>query len=113
MLAICVGTDMWPAISLAYEEGELDIMDRMPRSVKHDHLVDAKLMGFCYMCTGVTQSFAGMWTYFHVMNDYGFKFNAILFSNLENGYSPDPNDVYNPDLPNFGNRNYGNPDALT
>ena len=26
MLAICTGTDLWPAISLAYENQELDIM---------------------------------------------------------------------------------------
>ena len=33
MLAICIGTDMWPCISLAYETGELDIMERMPREI--------------------------------------------------------------------------------
>ena len=31
MLAICVGTDMIPAISFSYEEGEIDIMTRNPR----------------------------------------------------------------------------------
>ena len=43
MLCICIGTDMWPCISLAYENGELDIMERMPRNSKRDHLVTAKL----------------------------------------------------------------------
>jgi sodium/potassium-transporting ATPase subunit alpha len=49
MLAICLGTDMWPAIALAYERGELDIMERQPRNSKRDHLVSAKLMSFCYV----------------------------------------------------------------
>lgn len=49
MLVICVGTDIAPEISLAYEEGELDIMDRMPRSNKRDHLVTKKLIAFTYM----------------------------------------------------------------
>ncbi len=48
MLVISVGTDMWPAISLAYENGELDIMDRMPRNAKYDHLISAKLLGYCW-----------------------------------------------------------------
>lgn len=48
MLLICVGTDMAPAIALAYETGEMDIMLRAPRS-KRDHLVTAKLIGYTYM----------------------------------------------------------------
>ena len=112
MLAICVGTDMWPCISLAYESGELDIMERMPRNAKRDHLVTAKLMCFCYVQTGFMQACAGHVTYFWVMNDYGFKFSTLLGLNLENGYEPNPTDVYDPDLPNFGNTNYGNSDKL-
>ena len=38
MLLFSVVTDMLPAISLAYEEAEPDIMTRKPRS-KNDHLV--------------------------------------------------------------------------
>jgi sodium/potassium-transporting ATPase subunit alpha len=49
MLIICLGTDMWPAISLAYENGELDLMDRMPRSAKRDHLVTGRLICFSYL----------------------------------------------------------------
>jgi hypothetical protein len=49
MLVICVGTDIAPEIALAYEGGELDIMERMPRSNKRDHLVNRKLISFCYM----------------------------------------------------------------
>ena len=41
------------------------------------------------------------------MNDYGLKFRTLIGMSLENGYEPDPNDIYNPDLPNFGNRNFG------
>jgi len=31
MVAICVGTDLAPAIALGYENAELDIMKRPPR----------------------------------------------------------------------------------
>lgn len=107
MLAVCVGTDLMPAISMAYENPELDIMQRMPRNAKRDHLVTAKLLGFCYGNTGSMQAVAGMYTYFYVMNDYGFRPDCLLFLNSETGYFPKSTDVYNPNLPNFGNSNYG------
>jgi hypothetical protein len=43
-----------------------------------------------------------------MMNDYGFKFFNIIGMNLLNGYEPKNTDVYNPNLPNLGNSNYGN-----
>jgi sodium/potassium-transporting ATPase subunit alpha len=111
MLAVCVGTDMLPAISLAYETSELDIMERQPRNQKRDHLVSMKLLGFCYGQTGAIQACAGMFTYFFVMNDYGFKPLTLFFLNNQEGYFPNSNDIYDPNLPNFGNTNYGNPDS--
>jgi sodium/potassium-transporting ATPase subunit alpha len=49
ILCVDIGTDMYPAVSFAYEYAELDIMERMPRHSKRDHLVSAKLLGFAYM----------------------------------------------------------------
>jgi len=51
-----------------------------------------------------------MFTYFYVLNDFGFKLNTLLFLNLAEGYEPDPSDLYSPELPNFGNSNYGKGD---
>jgi len=73
MLLICVGTDMVPDIALAYENAELDIMDRKPRNAKLDHLVTIKLISFAYIQMGTIQTVAAFYTYFIVMNDYGFK----------------------------------------
>lgn len=113
MLAICLGTDMWPAIALAYERGELDIMERPPRNSKRDHLVSARLMSFCYCQTGVMQLFCGMLVYFWVMNDFGFKFYTLILLNGEDGYYPKPTDIYDPNLPNYGNSNFGNPEMMS
>ena len=49
ILCIDLGTDMVPAISFAYENPELDIMDRVPRNSKRDHLVNTKLISFAYL----------------------------------------------------------------
>lgn len=46
ILFIDLGTDMVPAISMAYEEAELDIMQRKPRDASIDRLVTAKLVSF-------------------------------------------------------------------
>jgi len=52
ILCIDLGTDMVPAISLAYEAAESDIMKRMPRDPLHDKLVNDRSGQF----TSVNQS---------------------------------------------------------
>merc|ERR1711976_493061 len=62
ILCIDLGTDMVPAISFAYENPELDIMERYPRNSQRDHLVNAKLISFAYLQVGITQAAAGFFT---------------------------------------------------
>jgi sodium/potassium-transporting ATPase subunit alpha len=109
MLAICMGTDLYPAISLAYESAESDIMLRQPRNPKRDILVNKKLMAFTYGEIGWMQGLSGMIVYFIVMNDYGFKPLTLVYLSLTNGYYPNPTDVYDPTQPNSGNTNWGDP----
>ncbi|EGR27496.1 K antiporter P-type alpha subunit family protein, putative [Ichthyophthirius multifiliis] len=63
VLCICVGTDILPAISLAYEEAEIDIMTRKPRK-KDDHLVSAKLIIHAYLLMGLISTCGGFAAYF-------------------------------------------------
>ena len=71
ILCIDLGTDMLPAISLAYEEAESDIMRRPPRDARVDRLVNRRLISFSYFQIGVIQALAGFFTYLVVFNDYG------------------------------------------
>lgn len=48
MLTISVGTDILPALSFAYENAELDIMTRRPRTRK-EHLVTVRLITHAYL----------------------------------------------------------------
>jgi sodium/potassium-transporting ATPase subunit alpha len=84
VLILCVdlGTDMIPAISLAYEKAESDIMERPPRDQDIDHLVTVKLVSFAYLQIGVFQALGGFYSFFVVMNDYGFKMRT-LFQNAD------------------------------
>lgn len=72
ILCIDLGTDMWPAISLAYETKESNIMQRPPRDARTDRLVTNKLVNFSYLQIGIFQACAGFYCYFVVLADYGF-----------------------------------------
>jgi len=106
ILCIDLGTDMVPAISFAYENPELDIMERFPRNSKRDHLVNAKLISFAYLQIGMVQAAAGFFTYFYVMNDYGFTPSVLFGLAGEKGFIPNDTDVYNPLIPSKGNSNW-------
>jgi len=106
ILCIDLGTDMVPAISFAYENPELDIMERYPRNSKRDHLVNSKLISFAYLQIGIVQASAGFFTYFYMLNDYGLRPQSLYGLATEKGYIPEPEDVYNPSALNFGNSNY-------
>ena len=94
ILCIDLGTDMIPAISFAYENPELDIMDRVPRNSKRDHLVNSKLICFAYLQIGVIQASAGVYTYFIILNDYGIRPNTLFNLALLKGRLPNDGDVY-------------------
>jgi len=87
---------MIPAISFAYENCELDIMDRQPRKSKLDHLVNTKLISFAYLQIGVIQASAGMYTYFLVLNDFGIRPQTVWKMALLKAPLPMPTDIYDP-----------------
>lgn len=61
-----------PAISLAYENSESNIMKRKPRNPQHDKLVNERLISMTYGQIGMIQAIAGFFTYFVVMGENGF-----------------------------------------
>ena len=73
MLIICVGTDIYPALSLAYEIAEVDIMTRRPRKAD-DHLVSGKLLGHAYGNMGELATCGGLFIYNLIMTVYGLPF---------------------------------------
>lgn len=87
---------MLPAISFAYENAELDIMERPPRNAKRDNLVNKRLFAFSYLSIGVIQALAGLFTYAYVMNDYGIPVESLFLLATEEGYAPNEDDVYDP-----------------
>merc|ERR1711978_342213 len=72
ILCIDLGTDMVPAISMAYEKAESDIMKRQPRNPFTDKLVNERLISMAYGQIGMIQASAGFFVYFVIMGENGF-----------------------------------------
>merc|ERR1719220_3254322 len=78
ILCIDLGTDMLPAISMAYEEAESDIMKRMPRNPFTDKLVNERLISMAYGQIGMIQASAGFFVYFVILAENGFLPSHLL-----------------------------------
>ncbi|XP_026762448.2 LOW QUALITY PROTEIN: sodium/potassium-transporting ATPase subunit alpha-like [Galleria mellonella] len=76
ILCVDLGTDMWPAVSLAHEPAESDVMARPPRT--SDPLVSSRMLTLVYGHLGLIEFTAGMFAYFIVMAEHGF-YPAELF----------------------------------
>ncbi|KAG7344599.1 P-type HAD superfamily ATPase [Nitzschia inconspicua] len=63
VLTIDLGTELGPAISLAYEKAESDIMKRKPRNPVHDRLVSPNLLFYSYITSGFMISIGCMAAY--------------------------------------------------
>merc|ERR1719450_1014059 len=72
ILCIDLGTDMVPAISMAYEEAESDLMKRKPRNPFTDKLVNGRLISMAYGQIGMIQASAGFFVYFVILAENGF-----------------------------------------
>jgi magnesium-transporting ATPase (P-type) len=83
ILCIDLGTDMLPAISLAYEQPENEIMLRPPRDSHVDHLVNSKLIGLCYGMIGMIQACAGFCCYFCVFGHYDITFDDLVGTGID------------------------------
>lgn len=102
VLYISIGTDLIPAIAMAYELGELDLMTRKPRH-KEEHMVTLTLMSQAYGYMGWIQFWGGMMAYYVTFHDFGFPpSNLMKLANMKH-YESNPGDTYNPTHPTFGN----------
>eukprot|EP01138_Halocafeteria_seosinensis_P012728 gb/GECG01013004.1/.p1 GENE.gb/GECG01013004.1/~~gb/GECG01013004.1/.p1 ORF type:complete len:1008 (+),score=108.61 gb/GECG01013004.1/:1-3024(+) len=71
ILSVELGTELLPAISLVYESAEDNIMERPPRNVQRDRLVDKPMLIYSYAIVGVLEG--------------GVCFLSYLFAFMKNG----------------------------
>jgi sodium/potassium-transporting ATPase subunit alpha len=82
ILLIDLGTDLAPAIALAYEEPEAATMQRPPRKPT-DHMVGPQMMIVAYCTIGVFEVFAALFAFVYVFYDYGFTVDSLIGAGLQ------------------------------
>jgi sodium/potassium-transporting ATPase subunit alpha len=108
ILLIDLGTDLAPAVALAYEEPEDAIMRKPPRR-RTDHLVGPSMMLVAYGTIGLFECAAAYFSFFYVFHEKGWHPGMLTGTGTdwtikpsEDGFNPtfwrnqcETNDVYN------------------
>jgi hypothetical protein len=76
ILLIDLGTDLAPAVSVAYEEPEDAIM-KMPPRTSDDHLVGVRMLIVAYGTIGVFETVACYVAFFWTFAQYGFSYTFL------------------------------------
>lgn len=77
ILAVDLGTDMFPALALGSEKPAPDIMNRPPRPPS-EHLLTKEILFRAYLLLGMWEAFAGMTAFFYVMYAGGWSWHQPL-----------------------------------
>jgi sodium/potassium-transporting ATPase subunit alpha len=80
MIVICCFTDCAAATALAYEEPEADVMQRKPRDIKKDKLVDWRLLIQSYGLVGMIETVTSFAMSYWYLQRKGIPFSSLWFS---------------------------------
>ena len=89
VLSIDLLTELAPAISLAYEDAEGDVMRRPPRNLRRDRLVSGPLVVYAYVVAGVIEAVACFGSFLWVFSLEGIGPSALLFADTEGLFDAD------------------------
>ena len=81
ILAVDLGTDMFPALALGSEKPAPDIMQRPPRP-KGEHLLTRAVLLRAYLYLGLWEAVAGMAAYFYVLHSGGWSWSQLPANTL-------------------------------
>ena len=87
VLSIDLGTDIFPAIALAYEKPESDLMTRPPRNIKREKLLNSRLLLYAMLQLGLLQTIGGFASYFLAMSDNGLTPMSLVGIDREGRFS--------------------------
>ncbi|MEK7272105.1 MAG: HAD-IC family P-type ATPase, partial [Nitrospirota bacterium] len=80
ILAVDLGTDMFPALALGAEKPAKGVMKQPPRS-PDEKLLNFKILSRAYLFLGPIEAFAGLFGFFYVLNSGGWRWGEMLSSN--------------------------------
>jgi sodium/potassium-transporting ATPase subunit alpha len=84
VLTIDLGTELGPAISLAYEKAESDIMRRKPRDPQKDRLVSGALLFYSYAVAGSIISVGSILAYTFIYNAHNIRLSDFPLNDSSN-----------------------------
>jgi len=82
LLTIDLFTELAPAISLAYEPSEADVMSRPPRNAKTDRLASWQLISYSFLQAGLIECISAYIGFFLVFEYYGMAFKDLFNTNF-------------------------------
>ncbi|CUI15460.1 sodium potassium-transporting ATPase subunit alpha, putative [Bodo saltans] len=100
ILFIDLGTELFPAVMLAYEEPEDSIMLNPPRT-PDQHLVTGKMMILTYTLVGLIETIMCYWGFMWVFYKEGYKVNDLWNTNTD--WSTEPSDFDDDDTVRYMN----------
>lgn len=80
ILAIDLGTDMFPALALGAEKPSKELMKKPPRS-PDERLLNFKILSRSYLFLGPIEAFAGLFGFFYVLKLGGWHWGEMLTPN--------------------------------
>lgn len=78
ILSIDLGTEVFPSLSLSYEEAEDAIMNRPPRDDKVDRLVSSQIFLYSYLEIGIPVSLSCIFAYLMVFQQFGIQLRDLI-----------------------------------
>ncbi|KAG6949321.1 hypothetical protein JG688_00014673 [Phytophthora aleatoria] len=81
---IDLGTELGPAVSIAHEGGEHDIMQRPPRNVKKDRFISKSLLVYSYIVAGMINAGGCLLAYGAVFWRHDVSFSDLFMSAEDN-----------------------------
>ncbi|MEW5298334.1 MAG: hypothetical protein WDW36_001472 [Sanguina aurantia] len=86
ILTVDLITEQGPAISLAYEHAESSVMERPPRDILTDRLIDGRLLRYSYLIAGGMEAAICMIAYFTMFWWHGVPISQVIFSLDRNNF---------------------------
>ena len=89
VLSIDLITELAPAVSLAYEAAEGDVMARPPRNLKTDRLVTKPLIVYAYIIAGLVESIFCLGAFLWVFASNGISASDLVFADTDELFTDD------------------------
>lgn len=94
ILTIDLFTETPPAVSVAYEPSESDVMTKPPRNAKTDRLVTKQVVLYSLFQAGAIETCACFMAFFLVFRYYGMSGNSLFNTKYFSGTDPDDMPMY-------------------